>query len=256
MNLRTHKIQRYGWIRDRLDPRDIVMGIGLHVPLPASVDLCNEHMPAVYDQLQVGSCTGNAVSCGVDYERSKQGESLITPSRLFIYYNERVIEGTTASDSGAQIRDGIKVVAKLGVCPETIWPYDESKVTTKPTPDAYTAAVAHRALRYTRVTQVQYHIKHCLAVLGVPVIFGFLVYEDFESEEMAKTGIMKMPEPGARPIGGHAVAAVGYDDASGMFKVRNSWGSNWGLQGYFKMPYEFLLNPQQASDFWAITLEA
>jgi C1A family cysteine protease len=87
---------------------------------------------------------------------------------------------------------------------------------------------------------------------GFPFVFGFTVYNSFESEETAQTGILKMPGWNEGCVGGHAVCCVGYNDAEQMFIVRNSWGSSWGLQGYFKMPYQYMVNPNLASDFWTI----
>jgi C1A family cysteine protease len=178
-----------------------------------------------------------------------------TPSRLFIYYNERVIEGTVKSDSGAQIRDGIKVVTKEGDCPETEWPYVITKFTNKPTAQCYKDALKYKAVQYQRVAQNVNQMKGCLAS-GYPFVYGFTVYESFESKNVAKTGVVPMPASGEKILGGHCVLAVGYDDSQQRFLARNSWGTDWGLQGYFTVPYAYLTDPNLSSDFWTIRLIA
>jgi C1A family cysteine protease len=207
----------------------------------------------VYDQGQLGSCTANAIGGAIEFDRLLQKLPDFVPSRLFIYYNERVIEGTVNSDSGAQIRDGIKTVASQGVCPEPEWPYDIAKFSQKPSAKAYSDAVTDRAISYQSLVQDLNQMKGCLAS-GYPFVFGFTVYESFETAAVARTGHAPMPGSGERVIGGHAVMAVGYDDASQSFLVRNSWGTGWGLAGYFTLPYSYLIQPGLASDLWTIRI--
>lgn len=253
----TRKIARYGWRRDHPDRRDHKLAIARSVPLPLHVDLStSKFMPPVYDQGQLGSCTANAIAAAVDFERAAQCEAFITPSRLFIYYNERFIEGDTANDSGAEIRDGIKVVASQGVCPEVVWPYDEGQFAAHPSPDAYDAALKFTAVKYASVNQGLNDIKNILGAVGKPVVFGMNVYDEFESDEVAASGVVTMPAANQAPIGGHAVLIVGYDDPSQRFIVRNSWGADWGQKGYFTIPYRFVLDPNICDDFWVVTLES
>lgn len=252
----------YGWHRDRRDDRDHYYGAVIsHKALPPSVDLRPGCTP-VYDQGSLGSCTANAIAAVFDFERQRQGLRPSFPSRLFIYYNERVLEHNVASDSGAQLRDGIKSIAASGVCsedpasgdaPASLWPYDIAVFTHRPWPACYTDARHDRALQYGRVVQTVPQLKGCLAD-GHPFVFGFEVPESFESEETAKTGIMSMPNSGEQFLGGHAVACVGYDDARQAFLVRNSWSTGWGVGGHFFMPYAFMADPRFANDFWAIRL--
>lgn len=248
------KITGYGWIPDLPDHRDHLYAAPARVlgALPTSVDL-RPQCPAVYDQGQLGSCTANAIGAAIQFDRMKQNISDFTPSRLFVYYNERVIEGTVESDSGAQIRDGIKSVADRGAGPESGWPYDITKFAQKPPASAYEDALKDRAVSYQRVVRTLSQMKGCLAS-GFPFVFGFAVYESFESQQVADTGHAPMPAHGDAQIGGHAVMAVGYEDANQWFVIRNSWGSGWGMQGYFTLPYAYLTEAGLSSDFWTIRL--
>src|SRR3989475_8334152 len=113
----------YGWMPDVPDQRDLVFAAARVTTLPPSVDL-RPGCPPVYDQGQLGSCTANAIAAAIQFEQMRQKEPKpFAPSRLFIYYNERVMEHTVGQDAGAQIRDGMKSVNHIGVCPETDWPY-------------------------------------------------------------------------------------------------------------------------------------
>ncbi|RAN74094.1 peptidase C1 [Bacillus sp. SRB_336] len=244
---------RYGWVPDLPDQRDFhyAATAAVQASLPPAVDLTPQ-CPPVYDQGQLGSCTGNGVAGVLQFDALKEGlADTSAPSRLFIYYNERVIEGTVKSDSGAQIRDGIKSVAKTGVCDESLWPYDIAKFATKPNAACFKAAKSQRAIVYSRVGQTLSQLKGCLAS-GYPVVFGFTVYDSFESTEVATTGTVPMPAAGESVLGGHCVVAVGYDDAAQRFTIRNSWGDGWGKAGYATMPYAYLLSTSLANDFWMV----
>jgi len=250
-----HKIQRYGWKPDLPDVRDFKFAASRAVlaALPPKVDL-RVKCPSVYDQGNLGSCTANAIGGAHQFEQKKDTTIPdFIPSRLFIYWNERDMEGTTNEDSGAYIRDGMKVVAQQGACPESEWPYDIAQFRTKPSDACFTEAKRHQVVQYMRVNRVLDELKGCLAA-GFPFVFGFTVYSAFESDEVAKTGILNMPTPDESALGGHAVMCVGYDDETQRFIVRNSWGSNWGQAGYFTMPYAYLLNADLSDDFWTIRM--
>lgn len=256
--LTRHKISRYGWVPDLPDARDHlysapIMALG---PLPPKVDL-RPGCPPVYNQGQLGSCTANAIGAAVQFDRMKQNLTPnFMPSRLFIYYNERVIEGTVGNDSGAQIRDGVKSVATTGVCPEDDCPYDIAKFTDPPSPTACADAAKTRVSSYCRVARNLTQMKGCLAA-GYPFVFGFSVYDSFEGPDVAKTGVLQMPDTSRETmLGGHAVLAVGYDDTEQRFLIRNSWGAGWGQQGYFTMPYSYLLEENLSDDFWTLRLIA
>lgn len=248
---------RYGWQPDLPDQRDFRYAVKRMKRealsrIPREVDLRKAWMPAPYDQGDLGSCTANAIGAALAYEHQKESLGSLMPSRLFIYYGERVVEGSIQSDSGAQIRDGIKVVASLGAPPEKLWPYDIAKFTRKPPAKAYRAALQHRAVAYFRVDQTRLEeMLGCLAS-GFPFVFGFTVYEGFEGAKVEKMGVLDLPKKGERVLGGHAVLAVGYNQKTKRFLVRNSYGSGWGRKGYFTMPFAYLLDEDLAADFWTI----
>jgi C1A family cysteine protease len=242
----------YGWNPDLPDHRDHVFAAprATVAKLPPKADL-RKGCPAVYDQGQLGSCTANAIAAAIEFDLLKQKLADFMPSRLFIYYNERVIEHTVASEAGAQIRDGIKSVAKQGVCPETEWPYDIAKFAVKPPLPAYADAAKSKAVSYQAIARDLAQMKGCLAD-GYPFVLGFTVYTAFESPQVARTGTLNLPGAGESVLGGHAVLAVGYDDTAQRFIIRNSWGKKWGIKGHFTMPYAYLLTANLSSDFWTI----
>ena len=249
----SYSVKRFGWLPDLPDARDYSYAAppAMLRKLPAKVDLSGK-CPPVYDQGDLGSCTGNAIAAAVEFAEMKQHLGHVTtPSRLFIYYNERVIEHTVGTDSGAMIRDGIKSVNKQGACREMTWPYKVASFAKKPSAGAYQEGRKYLVSSYQRVTRNLTQMKGCLAS-GFPFVFGFTVYTSFMSAAVAKTGKLAMPRAGEKVEGGHAVLAVGYDDAQHRFIVRNSWGPGWGLKGYFTMPYAYLLDDNLSDDFWTV----
>jgi len=236
----------------------VTVTITTFVP-PPRVDL-RPLCPPIVDQGSLGSCTANALAGALGFLEIKDGLPSQDFSRLYIYYNERAIEGTIGWDAGAQIYDGIKSlsVGHQGACYESTWPYDISKFTAAPPLAAYTEGESHEILVFESIQPVNnaYQIsdlKDCLAS-GYPFVFGFSVFESFDSEEVALTGIVPMPLPGEVIVGGHAVPCVGYDDTTQRFICRNSWGQGWGQNGYFTMPYAFMGAswPAYISDLWTI----
>jgi C1A family cysteine protease len=252
---RTRKIKRYGWIPDIPDQRDYLYAAppAFLRALPPRVDL-RKQCPPVYDQGQLGSCTANAIGGAVEFDQMKEKlPQIFIPSRLFIYYNERVIEGTVNTDAGAMLRDGIKTVAKQGACPEPMWPYLIARFKTKPSAACYAEGAKHTAVSYQRLVQSLSQMQGCLAS-GYPFVFGFTVYESFETNTVARTGHVPMPASGEHVLGGHAVCAVGYDIKRRWFICRNSWGTSWGMRGYFTIPLAYLTDADLSADFWTIRL--
>jgi len=232
-------------------------------PLPSIVDLRPLCSP-VFDQGQVGSCTGNAAAGAFEFLQLKELRTKVVgseefdstkyerASRLFIYYNERRMNGDTGEDAGATLRDAIKSLLYYGACKESTWPYVESQALVQPSEAAYAEAREHKISKYYAFDDLE-HIKHSLAA-GYPVIFGITLFQSFESDEVAQSGLVPMPRPREKCLGGHALMMVGYDDANQHVIVRNSWGTSWGDKGYFYLPYEYVNNPQLASDFWTVRL--
>lgn len=254
--LRKRSIKRYGWVPDIPDHRDLIYAAPVAVlkALPPKVDL-RAHCPPVYNQGQLGSCTANAIGGALGFDQIKQSWARpFVPSRLFIYYNERAMEGTVEEDSGAMIRDGVKSVARLGAPPEVPdWPYNIVKFRDKPSPKAYQDARKHPAVLYQRLTRDADQLRGCLAD-GYPFVFGISVYESFETKQVAITGRVPMPRPRERALGGHAIMAVGYEDPERRFIIRNSWGDKWGMHGYFTLPYAYVLDENLSDDFWTIKI--
>lgn len=242
---------KYGWIPDLPDQRDYsYTRLAVSIPsLPDKIDLRPFCTP-IENQGNIGSCTANVLVGNLEYLKKKQLKKIIDFSRLFLYYNERVIRNTVKVDSGASLRDGIKTLVKLGDCLEKIWPYDIKHFEDKPIEDAYKNARDYQIKSYYRIKSIE-EMKHTLSN-GFPFVFGFALYESFETKSVAKTGYVTIPKRDERLLGGHAVMAVGFDESKKIFIVRNSWGKKWGDRGYFYMPYGYLSNSRLASDFWTI----
>ena len=254
-----------GWNRQPEDPRDYHFAAPAPIiaALPPKVDL-RPNCPPPYNQGRIGSCTANAIAGAIEFCQRAEGIPSFTPSRLFIYWNERDMEGTVSRDAGAFIRDGMKSVNSVGVPKESRWSYDDTpadpatgifpanaKARTKPNCFAYRYAKDADVIAYLAVSQSLDQLRACLAA-GFPFVFGFVVFPSFETGEVTETGTVPMPGANERPLGGHAVLGVGYDDSIARILVRNSWGPDWGMGGYFTLPYEYITNPTLASDFWTV----
>lgn len=254
-NLFGHKPGRnakLGWKRDLPDPRDHKFKVVPQVELPTIMNLVDK-CPPIYDQGQLGSCTANAMGGAFQFEQKKQQIPDFMPSRLFIYYNTRALEGTINEDAGATLRNTLKTMISLGVCPEKTWGYGKC-FKKKPSEDCYIEALNHQVLEYLRVTHAMYDIRYTLSQ-GYPIAFGMMLYESFMSDAVANSGIIPMPDLTTESaLGGHAVLLVGYNDLTREFIVRNSWGQNWGDYGYFYLPYEYIETPNLTADYWTIKL--
>ena len=247
-------IHPYGWKPSVPDDRDIkfseqFMALSL-VPTTKvkNIDL-ESQCGSPFDQLDLGSCTANAGAGLAEFLMNRLKLTFYIPSRLAIYYWERVLEHTVMEDSGASVRDVMKVMNTIGVPHEALWTYNTKKFTVKPNQQVVADANAHKIGTYLSIAQKLTELKQCL-IGRYPFIFGFNAYESFESEAVANTGILPMPSKTEQALGGHCVMAVGFNDKTKMFKIKNSWGANWGQKGYFFMPYDYILNPDLADDFW------
>ena len=247
--MEVRRMARYGWRPDFPDHRDRRYRAQRRNAreLPERVDW-SQSLPPCYDQGNLGSCTANALAGAIQFLELAP----VMPSRLFIYYNERELEGSTDQDAGAMIRDGIKTLVTEGACPEQLWPYVPVCYAQKPSRPCYEAAEGLSVLQYERVDNTVLEDLLEALTLG-PVVGGFTVYASFESRAASSRGIVPMPGPDEEPVGGHAILVTGYDQAAGRFLVRNSWGTSWGIKGYFQIPFQYFTNPDLADDFWLLT---
>ena len=238
--------RKYAWKRDIPDQRDMMFSAPLHAALPSKVDLSSKCEP-IEDQGVLGSCVSHAIGTCLEFVTTKSAKDL---SRLFIYYNCRVLEHDVTQDNGTTIRTGAKVCTKYGSAIETLWPYDIKKFTIKPPVTAYQDAPKQKASQYMALNGLL-PMKTCL-VQGFPFAIGISVYESFETEKVASTGIIPMPKSNEQMLGGHAICAVGYNDTKNAFYCRNSWGIRWGIKGHFWIPYAYLTNTSLAGDAWTL----
>jgi len=243
-----------GWLKDDLDFRDHWAKVSpLKIDMPSAIDLRNK-MPPIWNQGSLGSCTAQAVCALVQFTEIEQLGLGRLPSRRYVYFNTRALQGNTKDDTGASIRNSIKALFQQGACREALCKYSVQDFAVKPSGDAYKDGRA-KALpngSYQRVDQTLDDLKEQLANDN-PIAFGFAVYSSFMSSAVKNSGIVPMPKRSESRQGGHAVVLAGYDDARRMFLVRNSWGTNWGQKGYCWMPYEFVTSREISSDFWTIT---
>lgn len=220
--------------------------------IPDKMDLRNLMSP-IRDQGEIGACVAFSVASGLmeSIEIEHFQNPMIIRSPLFLYYNLRASQKTVKEDSGGTLRGGMKMAAKYGVCAERSWPYDETNIFKKPSITAYREAdnKSSRLKTYYRLSDLP-EIKASLAARN-PVVMGLQIYESFETDKVEKTGIVPMPNVKREAcLGGHALCAVGYDDERGAILIRNSWGTNWGIDGYCWIPYDYFIDPVLSSDFW------
>lgn len=234
-------MRKYLCKKDKYDERDHLFARPpLKIVLPAELDLRSGCSPVV-DQGELGSCTANAMGSGLrEYLEIKNQQVFVALSRLYLYYHERLLEGTVNEDSGAKIRDGMKVLKKRGICPEVLHPYDISKFTVAPSQEAEDEAGEYKIGFYQRLNTL-IDVKRSIYE-GYPVVLGMAVYESFESDSVAKTGIVPVPKNYEQVLGGHAMLIVGYKKIKQTLHliVRNSWGTDWGDKGYCYIPASFI----------------
>jgi C1A family cysteine protease len=239
-----------GCAPDTADPRDVVHTAtdAQLANLPPAIDL-RPNCPPIYDQGALESCTSHAIGAAIEYNQRQSGEVSFQPSRLFIYYNERQMEGLQRVDNGAMIRDGIKTVVRLGAPPEEMWPYDVTFVNQEPPAAAFAAAKPNLVTGYSRVPQELDRLKAALAE-GFPIVICIATFPSID--HTWDTGFIPLPQPSEQSDGGHCILLIGYNDASQTFLVRNSWGTSWGESGYGTISYEYITTDGLTSDFWTI----
>lgn len=251
--------RKFGWRPQFPDPRDLKYAVSWSPKaLPDEVDLRSDFSPPL-DQGKLSSCVANGVAACLQYlQNINHYPWRFTPSRLLLYYECRAREGTILQDAGAYIRDAIKVINEVGVCPETSnpgwsWKYSDDPVRfrLKPPAACYKNALGHKSLLYKSVNNRSLTELKSVLAEGFPIVFGSLLYESFFSPDVTKTGMVLMPKSGEKIAGGHCQVICGYIENLRVFIVRNSWGQ-WGDQGSCYIPYEYLTNPDLASDFWYI----
>jgi C1A family cysteine protease len=241
------KMKTLNWMRSLYHLQEHVVTPTTTPEFPQHVDLRQWCSP-IEDQGQIGSCTANAIVSMLEWlENKNKDTNFVRLSRLFVYYNERNMEGSTTTDSGAFIHDGINSIGQLGICEEPIWPYDEAKFTVKPSDTAYTEALQRRYHTYSRISGKEQMLA-CLTE-GYPFVFGVQVEESTFCTEVPG-GMVAMITGDEKDLGGHAMCCVGYDMEKELFIVRNSWGEEWGDKGYCYFPFEYLV--YFADDCWTV----
>lgn len=245
--------RNYGWRPDLPDIRDAYHVHKLSIDkLPRVVDpRVGAPLPPIWNQGSLGACTSFAIAKAFSRERGQVGDSWFEPACSQHYYDERAIEGTTALDVGAYLRDGMKCGAQKGFAPRSLWPYDVERFAQKPNKQAYRAALDNRIASYARLPRSLYELKQALAE-GYTVVLGFSVYESFESPECENTGAVPLPKYSELLLGGHAIAVFGYDDDTRQFIFANSYGYSWGDEGYGYLPYDYVSHPDLSDDFWVL----
>lgn len=220
----------------------------LKATLPVRVNLKPMQSP-VHDQGKAGSCTGNGIANALEFLQLQELRKRLPPgaeefgvkynpiSRLFIYYNERVVEGNVNTDAGSSVYTGVSVIQKVGFCQESLWPYDLNNLYTTPSSSAYSEAAKHKAvIAYSLNDGDLNAIKTCLAS-GFPVVFGTDVCASFMNID--STGVYLGPSQWEQPEGGHCMLIVGYDDHYQSLSIKNSWGTDFGDRGYVYANYSW-----------------
>ena len=247
--------RRYGWIPDH--PRHALARYSAQAPvaLPPEVDL-RPLCPEVWDQQRTNGCVGFMLAGMIAQIERKMGRvPKERPAPLFLYYNGRAKEHSTASDCGVMIHNAVTAADELGFSPESLCPFGEEVVCVRPSQAAYDEARKNDVSEHLKIERRLYDIKHCLAD-GFSVGAGISIYGSFETPEVARTGIIPLPNHGEEFKGGHAILIVGYSDARRRFIARNSWGTLWGLAGYFEIGYDFIMEADLSNDLQTVRLAA
>lgn len=267
----------FGWIPDYPDFRDYTEGHEKIKPilsklgtessksLPSKIDLKKWCSP-IENQGNLGSCTANAVAALVEYFENKSFGKYLDASRIFLYKTTRNLLHLKG-DTGAFLKSTLGALVLFGMPPEEYWPYAPERFDEEPDAFCYAFAQNYKCINYFRhdppeitPSDTLLSIKKYLAT-GIPSVFGFTVYQSIKQAEI--DGRIPFPQSNEKMLGGHAVAAIGYDDSieitnkannktsTGAILIRNSWGEQWGEKGYGWLPYDYILKGI-ALDWWSI----
>lgn len=254
MSTTERKDRRFGWKPEPPSIKDWAYKMKYAAGPLESVNLADNYkMPKIFNQKNLGSCVGNAISFMISFElmnKLTEYKSDIPVSRLMIYYMARELEDSVYCDAGCYIRDAIRSVVRFGVCPEKVWPYTISKFATKPSKKSFDSAVQNIPLAYRRLNNAnKAELVDCLRS-GNMFVFGFTCYSSLYGPDVERTGYIPYPSANESVIGGHAVGCTGYDAETNEFYGPNSWDDEWGVNGYWRMSADYVCNPQLADDFW------
>ena len=254
--------RKYGLLSDRLPEESDLYTNGLMyklksftqsttgatgAALPSSVDLRSKMSPVI-DQGNIGSCTACAAKAAYQTLDPSWDASV-----LFLYYNTRLLDGTTSSDVGSSVSQTVYALYKYGICSSGMWPYLTNTWNIRPSQVCYTEALDHQSLTYYNIRETHPELKACLNA-GYPILVGIMVFASFDTPTVQQTGMVPMPVYGEPLLGGHCVLICGYDDSQQVYVCKNSWGTAWGDNGYFYLPYGYISEQNNlASDLWVIT---
>jgi C1A family cysteine protease len=244
------------YIKSPKDTRDYALkfsGINSSLP-PSSIDL-SEYCTSVKDQGQEGSCTAFSTIAAMEFlEKKFNSNPMSNFSEQFTYYVTRVdiARGPPSQDSGAYVRDSIKSTISYGTCFENTWPYS-NPLNRKPSTQAYLEAKKYGTISYTTIQANNLNLLKTTLSQGIPVVIGFICYSNIFDSGVSTTGIIPLQNDNI--IGGHAVLLVGYNDTTGQFKFKNSWGTSWGDNGYGYLPYEYYTEGD-IPELWCILTKA
>ena len=197
--------------KDKKDRRDFKVSANrLSVTrLPPSVDLRSIN-PPIYDQGQAGLCFAHAGCRAFDTDFKSETGKFETPSRLFLGIMARNDEGTLSQDAGATMRGTCKAMVKYGIPPESTMPYDIRKMFKMPPQPIVNLASRYQALKYYSINPGDIDLMKQTLASKHDIMFGARIFQSFNSQEVAKSGIVPMPGPSNKDqaLGGHALTCL------------------------------------------------
>jgi len=239
--------------RSRNDPRNLKVILQEHekqIVLPCAFQLKEIDTLKILDQEQLGSCTANAICQAIQIKTNNK----LTISRLYQYFNSRLLEGTQEEDSGSNLLDCMKALKKYNYIDEIMYPYITDNFAKFPSAEIYIAAYQNPQIKeYKSIQQDLYHIKYALSVFRQAIIFGAQIYNTFQN--LDNDYVCPTPDINSDTLlGGHALTIFAFYDNEQVFGIANSWGEKYGNHGTFKMKYDYVLNPALCTDFWTVSL--